>query len=128
MYEDYNAMQDALKKIAKHIETGGIPDEVKPLVFGVTGTGRVSQGILEVLEQFPHDKVDPADLPEFYENYDKSKDKIVISVFSSKDLVRGKTEELRSKPFDKAHYYENPKEYENKFHDMLPYIKFLIAG
>jgi alpha-aminoadipic semialdehyde synthase len=63
MYEDYEAMQDALDRIAKNITKGGLPKACSPMVFAVTGTGRVSQGILEVLERLPHVKVDPTDLP-----------------------------------------------------------------
>ena len=76
MYEDYTAMQDALRRVHENILRAGIPKAFTPLVFGVTGTGRVAQGIMEVLEQLPHVKVDPDDL----ENY-KSTDnkKIVIS-------------------------------------------------
>lgn len=50
MYEDYDAMKDGLKRIATNIEKGGIPVEMSPMVFAVTGTGRVSQGIMEILE------------------------------------------------------------------------------
>lgn len=50
MYEDYSAMKDALKRISDNILKGGLPKALSPMVFGVTGTGRVSQGIIEVLE------------------------------------------------------------------------------
>lgn len=62
MYEDYQDMKDALTKVGKNIARSGTPKEYSPLVFGVTGTGRVAQGILEVLEQLPHVKVDPDEL------------------------------------------------------------------
>jgi hypothetical protein len=84
MYEDYDAMQDALRRIASNIERGGLPRAASPMVFAVTGTGRVSQGILEVLELLPHDKVDPDDLESYLEGKKEDKSagkKIVISVF-----------------------------------------------
>jgi alpha-aminoadipic semialdehyde synthase len=65
MYEDYEAMKDALNKVHNNILRAGLPRNLNPIVFGVTGTGRVAQGIIEVLEQLPHVKVDPDDL----ENY-----------------------------------------------------------
>jgi alpha-aminoadipic semialdehyde synthase len=82
MYENYDAMQDALKRIAKNIEKGGLPKAQSPMVFAVTGTGRVAQGILEVLELLPHDKVEPDNLKAYIESMkdDKSRTKkIVIS-------------------------------------------------
>jgi len=42
MYEDYSAMQEALERISNNIKEGGLPKAISPLVFGVTGTGRVS--------------------------------------------------------------------------------------
>ena len=42
MYEDFEAMKDALSRVAKNIEKGGLPKAISPLVFAVTGTGRVS--------------------------------------------------------------------------------------
>ena len=49
MYEDYEAMKQALASVARGVSRG-LPRLFSPLVFGVTGTGRVSQGILEVLQ------------------------------------------------------------------------------
>ena len=62
MYEDYEAMQDALKAVAKNIEKKGLPKKEAPMVFAVTGTGRVAEGILQVLECLPHVKVEPDNL------------------------------------------------------------------
>mmetsp|Transcript_14194 Transcript_14194/g.24130 ORF Transcript_14194/g.24130 Transcript_14194/m.24130 type:complete len:186 (-) Transcript_14194:739-1296(-) len=124
-------MKEALQKIAVKIEGGCLPKETRPLVFAVTGTGRVSQGILEVLEVFPHVKVQPSQLKEYVEaerKKEKPEQQIIISIFSAKDLVRPKSSELAAKDFDKAHYYKNPHLYENKFHEQLPYVNFLIAG
>jgi hypothetical protein len=42
MYEDYTAMCEALAKTHKNIAKNGYPSAFAPLVFAVTGTGRVS--------------------------------------------------------------------------------------
>jgi alpha-aminoadipic semialdehyde synthase len=78
MYEDYNAQKEELKAISRNMAKSGLPKEFSPMVFAVTGTGRVSQGILEVLEQLPHVKVAPDDLKNL-EGLDNKK--IVISQF-----------------------------------------------
>ena len=49
MYEDFSAMKEALARIAKNIEAGGLPRKESPIVFAVTGTGRVACGILKIL-------------------------------------------------------------------------------
>ena len=42
MYPDYAAMQIALKMLGDNITNGGLPKQLTPMVFGVTGTGRVA--------------------------------------------------------------------------------------
>ena len=42
MYEDYDAMKMALTSVAKNIAKSGTPKQYSPMVFAVTGTGRVS--------------------------------------------------------------------------------------
>jgi alpha-aminoadipic semialdehyde synthase len=42
MYQDYFAMQIALKMLNENITRGGLPKALTPMVFGVTGTGRVA--------------------------------------------------------------------------------------
>jgi len=61
-------MCDALAKISKKISAAGLPKTLSPLVIGVTGTGRCASGSLEVLEQLPHVKVQPADLRAYLAN------------------------------------------------------------
>lgn len=65
MYADYEDMCAALTTIKKNIVNGGLPKDLCPMVFAVTGNGRVSQGSMEVLEQLPHIKVAPKDLHAF---------------------------------------------------------------
>jgi len=42
MYEDYEAMCEALARMNKNIKKGGLPKSMCPMVFGVSGTGRVA--------------------------------------------------------------------------------------
>lgn len=42
MYEDYEAMQEALARVKKNIIKSGLPKQYSPMVFAVTGTGRVA--------------------------------------------------------------------------------------
>lgn len=111
--------------LSKQILSGGIPKKLSPVVFGVTGTGRVAQGSIEVLEQLPHVKVDPSDLREYLskpENANNNK-QIIISKFASGDLVKPLDQ---SKAFDKKDYYENPHNYEGNFHEYLDIVSWLV--
>lgn len=42
MYPDYSAMKFALKLVSDNLKQGGLPKKLVPMVFGVTGTGRVA--------------------------------------------------------------------------------------
>ena len=42
MYDDYTSMKEALQKVAANISKQGLPKAFTPLVFAVTGTGRVA--------------------------------------------------------------------------------------
>ena len=53
MYDDYTEMQRGLEKVTQNIKRAGLPSEYSPIVFAVTGTGRVAQGVIEVLEKLP---------------------------------------------------------------------------
>lgn len=91
MYEDFEAMKEALTRIARNIETGGLPRQESPIVFAVTGTGRVASGILKILQLLPHKMVEPDDLSSYLEQIKDSKDRnksVIISQFQAKDLVR----------------------------------------
>jgi alpha-aminoadipic semialdehyde synthase len=50
MYDDYTSMKEALQKVSANINRSGLPRAFTPMVFAVTGTGRVAQGAIEVLE------------------------------------------------------------------------------
>ena len=77
MYEDWEDMQHALSRVNKGIVKGAIKT-MGPLVFGVTGTGRVASGALEVLTKLPHEFVDPASLKQLVTSEQTACDRIYI--------------------------------------------------
>lgn len=81
MYLNYDAMQDALRRLGEAISAGSMPRSLAPMVFGVTGTGRVAQGSVEVLEQLPHVKVPPSELRAYLANPENAQNnrQIIIS-------------------------------------------------
>lgn len=77
MYEDYDAMKEALARMGRNIAKIGTPKPYGPMVFAVTGSGKVSQGILDVITKLPHVFVDPDELKNIDGKYDNKK--IIIS-------------------------------------------------
>ena len=127
MYLDYDAMKDALRRLADNIRAGGMPRKLAPMVFGVTGTGRVAQGSVEVLEQLPHVKVPPSELRAYLANPENANNnrQIIISIFSSKDIARPKDSNAT---FEKSHYYKNPEQYDGYFKEYLDLVTWLVNG
>ena len=124
MYEDFQAMCEALAKVSKNIKSAGLPKALTPLVIAVTGTGRCASGSIEVLEQLPHVKVPPSQLREWLANpVNKSNNKqIVLSQFTSGDVSRHK----QGLPFVKSEYYANPENFEGYFEEYLDCVSFLV--
>ena len=93
----------------------------------MTGTGRVADGSVEVLEQLPHVKVKPEDLREYLADPDNAANnkQIIISQFSSGDLVKNVDE---TKSYDKKDYYANPENYAGRFHEYLDMVTWLVNG
>ena len=97
------------------------------MVFAVTGTGRVAQGSVEVLEELPHVKVAPKDLRTWLAdpaNANNNK-QIVISIFGTEDLVRPKQEVAN---FVKNEYREKPEKYKGVFDEYLDVVSWLVNG
>lgn len=126
MYSEYEDMKEALGRVNRDIVSGGLPRALCPMVFAVTGTGRVSEGCIEVLEQLPHVKVAAKDLHNFCADPQnkKSNKQIVICQFGTSDLVKHKD----GKPYDKEHYRNNPEQYIDCFKDYLDCVSWLING
>jgi len=47
-----------IKRIGKKIEECEIPQEIRPLIFAITGAGRCASGVLEILRNLPIKEVD----------------------------------------------------------------------
>lgn len=118
-------MTQALSNVAKNISKSGTPKAYSPMVFAVTGTGRVAQGILDVLEQLPHIKVKPDDLKNLKNIVGVDQKKIIISQFTAEHLVKHKD----GRAFNKADYYANSNNYVTKFaEEYLEHIHWLFNG
>lgn len=85
MYEDWEDMQHALSRVHKGIKNGAVKS-MGPLVYGVTGTGRVATGALEVLKKLPHEFVNPSDLGSLVTNAETACDRIYICHLKTQDL------------------------------------------
>ncbi|OBZ72980.1 Peroxisome biosynthesis protein PAS1 [Grifola frondosa] len=98
--------------VGMRIASEGTPKVLGPLVIGVTGTGKVSQGVLAILEDLPIQKVRAEDLPALISDPDTDLHKIyVVHALPNDYFVR-----LDGRPYERSDYYANPQEYRSEFH------------
>lgn len=123
-YASLAACRTAVQLVGDHIQIGGIPRDLAPLIFAFTGNGNVTQGALEIFQELPHVMVDPGDLPDLVRNADPH---VVYGVLLQREhCVAPKDPALR---FDKNHFYKHPEQYRGIFHEKIaPYITCLING
>eukprot|EP00871_Galdieria_phlegrea_P003334 jgi/Galph1/4000/GphlegSOOS_G2686.1 len=129
MYPDLESVKEAVRKVGRVIEKEGLPTELCPFIFAITGTGRVSQGVQEILKLLPHEKIEVNDLPHLSSqsvNKENMRYKIFFVVVSTEHMV---TPVDPSASFSKADYYENPSRYRPVFHEKVaPFVSVIIHG
>jgi len=126
-YPDLTTARAAILHVGELIEQFGLPSEISPLTFCVTGgSGSVAQGAKQILELLPHRYIKADELESFWENRKYASDRhIYIINVSSEDYIEKK--EGNAGKILKEDYYENPHLYKSTFHEkILPYTKILI--
>lgn len=109
----YYSLEDALenvRKIGKIIQNEGIPNELRPMIWGITGTGRCAEGSLEVLVNFPHIVITPEQLDSL-EVTEESRTHIYIVQFGTKDMFK----RVADGEFDREEYRNEPEKYRSVF-------------
>ncbi len=124
-YKSLDAAKSAVIKAGKHIKLEGLPSELCPFVFGITGYGHVSQGAQEILDLLPLNEVDPLDL-EDYVLANKNKTKQVTKVVYHEHHLAAPMDS--SKSFELQEYYDHPKRHKGIFEPNLSLLNVLVNG
>ena len=123
MHNDWDAVQETMKRVGKCISTDGLPSE--PIIFCFTGKGgNVHSGAMEVFSLLPHEMIEKEDLARIRTKPGPHKCVYGLSL-GTKDLVR----RYGGLPFDREHYQEHPQEYEPIFYkEIAPYVNVIVNG
>ena len=122
-YTSIHEAKTVLEVVRQWIETDGLPDEIVPLVVGVTGYGNVSKGAQEMLDILPVKEVPPSELKTLNSCSPGAKHSVFKVVFKEEDIVVPKR---RDDPFALQDYYDHPEKYEGIFEMYLPYLSVLV--
>ncbi|KAG6886864.1 hypothetical protein C0995_003874 [Termitomyces sp. Mi166 len=119
------SLQTTLRSIGEQVAQGAIPPALGPFVIGLTGTGNVAQGCLDILQYLPIENVQISNLHALVTNPDTPLNKIYLAHALPKDyLVR-----LDGQPYDRAHYYTHPQSYRSTFCETVaPYLTLFLNG
>ena len=122
----YNSLEEAkevISKVGKEIAKNGLPEQITPLTFAITGYGNVSNGAQEILELLPVVELSPEELLTLETSGVISKHEIYKVVFKEEDLSKPKNTELK---FDLQEYYQHPERFEDQFEKYIPHISVLM--
>ncbi|MCW8810458.1 MAG: hypothetical protein OQK64_05815, partial [Ignavibacteriaceae bacterium] len=121
-YDSIEEVKQELKKIGEEIKSGGIPEDVQPLIIGFAGYGNVSKGAQEIIGILPIISIQPDELQDLskYSKEEISRNLFKV-VFKEEDLVRPKEGKFKLQD-----YYDNPEKYEGKFEEYIPYLSVVV--
>jgi len=122
----YDSLEEAKKVVAEvgeEIRRKGLPKEITPLTFAITGYGNVSNGAQEILDLLPSEEITPAELLKIEKSGGYSKNKVYKTVFKEEDLSKPKN--LNEK-FELTEYYQHPERFEDQFQQYIPHISCLM--
>ncbi|KAI0819731.1 Saccharopine dehydrogenase-domain-containing protein [Trametes gibbosa] len=111
--------------VGARIASEGTPKSLAPIVIGVTGTGKVAQGCLDILEDLPIQKITVDQLHSVVTDPNTDMHKVYVVHAHAKDYF------VRSdgRSFDRADYYAHPDVYVSEFHTKIaPYLSLLLHG
>jgi len=122
-YHSLDEAKVAVMKVAEDLKSEKLPQDLSPIVIGITGYGHVSKGAQEILDLLPVKEIPPAGLPRLFDNGNKSDSLIYKVVFEEKHIAKPKQE---GKPFVLQEYYDHPELYESQFEQYIPNLTVLM--
>ncbi|XP_048825797.1 alpha-aminoadipic semialdehyde synthase, mitochondrial isoform X1 [Brienomyrus brachyistius] len=122
-YRNVSQAIQAVRDCGYEISLGLMPKSIGPLTFVFTGTGNVSKGAQEIINEFPCEFVEPHELQEVSKHGDLTK--VYATVLSRHHHLVRKSDGV----YDPLEYEQHPERYTSHFRDSIaPYTTCLING
>ncbi len=122
---EYTSLSDTSKamiEINERIKRVGLDDRIAPFIIGITGRGRVSNGVQEIIEFLNPIEVHPKDMLRFVRYQKYTRHKIYKIVFLREEKLRSKN----GGGFYFEEYLNYPERFESNMDVYLPYLNMLI--
>jgi alanine dehydrogenase len=121
-YADLDEAHQALARVADEIRRDGVPEPLRPLVVGFTGSGNASRGAQDIFDHLPHEEVSPDDLADLFEDADTPENLLYKVVFGRGDRVR----RVDGTSFDAAAFAREPEAHVSAMGPHLPRLTVLV--
>jgi alpha-aminoadipic semialdehyde synthase len=121
----YASLEDAKKvisEVGQEIAEKGLPAALRPMTFGFTGYGNVSQGAQEILGLLPVKEISPEKLIDLSQRDYLPNNLLYKTVFREEHLS-AHNEGLE---FDLHDYYAHPESYHSIFEKYIPHLSVLM--
>lgn len=110
---DLDEAKKSVARMADRLATEGLPHDMEPLVFTMTGKGgNVYNGVREIFDILPHEIVSVADLPEVSQV--RGPQYKVFGVVPEKHEILQRESDGHA-AFERTDYYQNPNKYKSVF-------------
>lgn len=122
-YRNVSQAIQAVRDCGYEISLGFMPRSIGPLTFCFTGTGNVSKGAQDIINELPVEYVEPHELKDVSETGDMNK--VYATVLSRRHHLVRKSDGI----YDPMEYENHPELYTSHFRtSVAPYTTCLING
>lgn len=81
-FGDFQQAMAGIKALADDIQTDGLPENIAPVVFGLTGHGNVGKAVRHILEHLPIVEITPEQLIDWRIKPEESRNRVYLVHFS----------------------------------------------
>jgi alpha-aminoadipic semialdehyde synthase len=121
-YNSLDRLKEDFNRLYNRIKIEGFNKRISPFVIGITGHGRVSLGVQEILTLLKPKEIHPKDMDRFIRRKKYIRNKIYKIVFHREEKFRSKN----GSGFYFEEYLRNPKKFESNLDIYLPYLNILL--
>ncbi|KAF7986808.1 hypothetical protein HWV62_20442 [Athelia sp. TMB] len=119
------SLRAKLREVGESISANGTPPSLGPFVICATGSGKVTQGVLDILQELPIVKVGVKDLPALVANPDTDLRKVYLVHALLPDYLA----HVGGGVYSREEYYKHPENYVSEFNTKVaPYLTLLLNG
>jgi alpha-aminoadipic semialdehyde synthase len=123
----YRCLADARLDVTRTgmvISDDGLPKQLGPMIFVITGNGNVSKGALHVFKCLPYEWVKPSELEALSKSKTFDNHKVYLCQVTAKDYCINE-----DGTFDETEYFSHPERYTSVFHKKIaPYASLILNG